>query len=105
MIGKKYKEQKKTYSEAGAMKGKSDDQNNQSSSTAEKIAEEENVSSPTVKRAEKFADNIDKIKENVDNASKAETTIDTRSYWSESVVLSSRQKTFYDKLISIIKFK
>jgi ParB-like chromosome segregation protein Spo0J len=61
LIGVQYKLEKKTFSEAGAMKGKSLDQNDPGSSTAEKIAEQHHVGPATVRRAEKFHDKLEKL--------------------------------------------
>jgi ParB family chromosome partitioning protein len=60
MIGKLYKENKNTH---GGDR-KSSDQNDHLKNTAEIIADEYKVSTPTVRRAEEFADAIDSIREN-----------------------------------------
>jgi len=65
-IGKKYNQEKVTKSEAGSMKGKSIRQNDGSSQTAKKIAEDLKVGTRTVERAGKFTEAVDVITENVD---------------------------------------
>lgn len=61
LIGKRYKEEKKAE---GRPKLDHSDLNISDKSTAKKIAEQSSVGEATVKRAEKFADAVDKVAEN-----------------------------------------
>jgi N6-adenosine-specific RNA methylase IME4 len=61
LLGMRFKLEKKTHVEAGAMKGKSKVQN-EPSLTAEVIGKQHGVSASTVKRAEKTVDVVERIK-------------------------------------------
>ena len=63
LVGMQYKIEKKTKQEAGAMKGKRKDQNDLSLSTAKNVGEQHGMSEASVKRAEKFAEKVDKLPE------------------------------------------
>jgi hypothetical protein len=62
-MGIQYKLEKKDegFQKAGPGRGKTLDQNEPVLSTAEKIAQQHHVGPATVKRAEKFADAVDKL--------------------------------------------
>jgi len=61
--GRRYRAEKKSMAESGAMKGKSLDQNDPSS-TADRLAKEYNVSPATIKRDAKFSEAVDKANGN-----------------------------------------
>lgn len=62
IIGRRYNREKKSMSEAGSMKGKSDGKNYQSS-TAQKLANENNVTEKTVRNYAKDSEFFDELQE------------------------------------------
>jgi hypothetical protein len=69
LIGKRYKEEKKAvgenqYTSKTTEDIKRVDHSEPPKTTAQKIAEQSKVGQATVKRAEKFADAVDKVAEN-----------------------------------------
>ena len=60
VIGRIYNRKKLTKSEAGAKKGKSKVQNAHSSTTAKQIGNEYGINESTVRRAGKFATEVEK---------------------------------------------
>lgn len=63
LLGRRYNRQKKAQGGTGANQHSQKDQNDLSANTAEKLATEHGVSAPTVKRAAKFAEEVEKTPE------------------------------------------